>query len=144
MKDNTLHEKILIAALAATRKTFGEEVCPPSIMKADGDNEFITRFDMMDDITIYDTDDDNYANVSIKWEAYFETRSYGIKDAGVYTSQVQIEIFDDNDNMIEQIDTSIDKQWEIKDDNYNINFGGKVHPTSIEIDLKKKKLYIYW
>ena len=129
-------------------KDLTPNIYPLPSLKADGDYEFIKEIDFKD-IFLTDTDSyckgDLYANAFVKWEAALEIRSYGIKDINFYSLKVQAEIFcSDTDDLIQVIDTEVDDSWEINDENSDIELGGVIHPTYIEVDLDNKTININW
>ena len=110
------------------------------LTKHNGD-EFITR---PDDVSLYgfDTTSEHTAKIGLCWRIDLEWRSWGLKDISAYTTQAQVEIFDEDDNVVEEADTLADDNWAVVDD--GINFNNVVMPTSAEVDYKKKIITVNW
>ena len=105
------------------------------------EDEFITR---PDDVSLYgfDTDCEHYAQVGLRWRIDLDLRSWGLKDITAYTIQAQVEIYDEDDNLVEQADTLDHDNWAVIDE--GIDFNKIVMPTSVEVRYKEKTITVNW
>ena len=103
---------------------------------------------MVYNISDSDKETDTESAFTIKWQFYTEMREWGVKDVGIYATEVigEIEVTYYNDDDTESVETqtitSEAEGWELGTDTGNIEWGDKIKPQDLEIDFKSKTITV--
>lgn len=118
------------------------------------ENTFRTK---VKDIDFYGWSKDHNANSEIwgegyvEWAFYVEYRSWGVKTISCYATKVEVDYKvslwqDEGDDIVDEysIDTSLPilSDWEIENENDDIDFGDSITPQNIQIDFDTKTITI--
>jgi hypothetical protein len=120
------------------------------------ENGFTTRITDIDFYTykqnIFKHNYDIEGEAIIHWEFYVEYRSWGIKTISCYATRVEVDYtlthWDKNgkDDRIDEftIDTSLSafEDWEVQNENDDIEFGDSICPQNIEVNFEDKTITI--
>jgi hypothetical protein len=89
---------------------------------------------------------------TIHWEFYVEYRTWGVKTISCYATRVEVDYtithWEENgkDDRIDEftIDTSLSafEDWEVQNENDDIEFGDSICPQNIEVNFEDKTITI--